>query len=55
MDFYWLMASMYSLKFLSDRMFYYLILVYGFMGINYWSLIHLIGMDVLEEIGEFCA
>jgi hypothetical protein len=52
MDFSWLIASMYSLKFLSDRMFSYLILVCN-CEINYWRLVHLVRVDVLEETGKF--
>ena len=52
MDFSWLIASMYSLKFLSDRMFSSLILVWN-CEINYWRLVHLVRVDVLEEPGEF--
>lgn len=45
---------MYSLKFLSDRIFSYLILVCN-CEINYWRLVHLVGVDVLEETGELGA
>ena len=51
MGFYWFIASRYELKFFKDRKFSSFILVC--IGWDkYWSLNHLIGMDVLEKLSQ---